>query len=58
VAFAAAAWVFSCVFAASQSYRFLFVWSGFALLAGALAQRCEARKARRFSETEASCDAA
>ena len=38
VAFAAAGWIFSYVFAATHDYRTMFAWSGIALSAGTLAQ--------------------
>jgi predicted MFS family arabinose efflux permease len=58
IAFATAGWVYSYVFAATQSYRFLFLWSGVALLDGGLAQCFEPRRIRSSSQSEVSSEAA
>ena len=58
IAYAAAGWVFSSVFAAVQSYRFLFAWSGVALLAGGLTQYFGLPRVRHASEEETSSKAA
>jgi len=58
IAYAVAGWVFSSIFAVKQSYQFLFLWSGIAVLLGGITQYFGLPRVRHPSQEEVSSRAA